>query len=148
MPDHFLQPYTKKKIGGASSASAAASADGEGGAAAAAAEAAEEAKAAAEDVAFFAPRLKHHLKAERSEPLTTLSLFEEWQKALHGPNGQARAAQYCHAQHASYKRLAEIDALARELLQKIRQQRREHQMPLLPPGHLLVGAHDTSDGKG
>ena len=138
LPDPFLQPYTKPS-GARAAAAGKAPAEGDA-AAAAAADAEEEAKAAAEDVKHFKPRLAHHLSAERSEPLTTLSLFEEWSRIL-ATQGPGKAAQYAHSQHASYKRLSEIDALSRELLSKIRQQRVELGLALPPPGggHLNEG---------
>ena len=47
--------------------------------------------------------------------------------------GSAAAAKYAHSQHASYKRLAEVEHLSRELAQKIRQQRVEFGISLPPP---------------
>ena len=156
LPDPFLQPYTRPDSKAAAAVAAGGSAAGGGAdggaggadgggadgsaaaAAAAAAEAEEEAKAAADDVAFFKPRLRHHLAAGRSEPLTTLSVFEEWMRVLNS-QGAPRAAQYAHSQHASYKRLSEIESLSRELMQRLRQQRVELDIPLPNAGHCLVG---------
>ena len=151
LPDPFLVPYTKGSAAdGAKVSAVAALGDGGGGgddvakaAVLAAAEAEDEAKAAAEDVSYFKPRLRHHLAADRSEVLTTLSLFEEWQRVLNN-HGAPRAAQYAHSQHASYKRLAEIEHLSRELMQRLRQQRVEFQMPLPNAGQCLVGPASTA----
>ena len=81
----------------------------------------------------------HFTAAGRSEPLTTLRLFEQWQKTL-SEEGPPKAAQYAHAQHASYKRLAEIEHLSRELMQKLRQQRVEFGISLPPSGHTLTSS--------
>ena len=92
LPDPFLQRYTK----------------GEGKDAAAAADPLAEARAAAEDLGFFAPRLQQFLKRGCSDPLAALQLFDEWQHTL-SEAGSAAAAKYAHSQHASYKRLAEVE---------------------------------------
>ncbi|KOO25951.1 putative ATP-dependent RNA helicase ythdc2-like protein [Chrysochromulina tobinii] len=138
LPDPFLQPFTKGDAaakGDAKGDEAAAGAGGIGAADLAAYE--EEAKTAREDVSFFKPRLAHFTAAGRSEPLTTLRLFEAWQRTL-SDEGAPKAAQYAHSQHASYKRLAELEALSRELIQRIRQQRVEFDLALPPAGFTLT----------
>ena len=119
LPDPFLQRYTK----------------GEGKDAGAGADPVAEARAAAEDLGFFAPRLQQFLKRGCSDPLASLQLFDEWQHTL-SEAGSAAAAKYAHSQHASYKRLAEVEHLSRELTQKVRQQRVENGISLPAAGHL------------
>ena len=128
-PDPFIQPYTRGQL-------ASEKLDDDDGFDPRAVD--EEVRAAAEDVDFFRPRLAHYLRQGCSCPVAALALFEEWQRVL-VENGAGRAAQYAHSQHASYKRLSEIEHLSRELLQKLKQQRTEFETFLPPPGAALVG---------
>ena len=126
LPDPFLQPYNTRSRGGKGGAPSEDPAE----AAKAAAEAAAE---AAEDVGFFKPRLGHFLRRGCSDPLASLALFEQWQSVL-SSQGQQAAAKYAHAQHASFKRLSEIEYLSRELSNKLKQQRLDHGLHLPAAG--------------
>jgi len=106
LPDPFLQPYTRAD---------AAPADGDYEA---------EAKLLSDDISFFKPRLAHFTKRGCSDALATLAMFDEWQRVL-SDDGPPAAAQYAHSQHASYKRLAEVEHFSRELSERLKQQRNE-----------------------
>ena len=142
--DVFLQPYLRTQGGGGGGG-------GGGGAGGQGLKAARRAHEAAahfqhEDVHFFEPKLDHGVATgSRSDPLALLSLFEEWQSQQRAKTEPAKIRQYIKAQHASFKRLVEVDVLRRQLLARLKKNGIE---PRPRPGAAKAKDKDKGKGKG
>ena len=69
---------------------------------------------AKKEVAHFAPRRNVWERAQYSDALATVAILREFKRKLdHGSRDDA--ARYARSNHASFKRLVEVDALARRL---------------------------------